>query len=177
MVLRGLAIGLVALFLSACGPASPYVIDQPQPDEIPPGPGLFTGKDGEYVLWGSSKSEEEEQKESRRTDSRGRPVSSVTTPGNRPPVSAPVVQTRARTTAVVHLASYGNVELAQRRWSQIWSEHWQILAGVQPYIDYVSFGGGQPRYHLFGKGLTKEQAEDLCWSLQLRKEYCAVINF
>ncbi len=177
MVLRGLAIGFVVVVLSACGPASPYVIDQPQPDEIPPGPGLFTGKDGEWAIFGRSESEAEEQKESRRTDSRGRPVSSVTTPGNRPPVAAPVTQRGARTNAVVHFASYGNVELAQRRWSQIWSEHWQILAGVQPYIDYVSFGGGQSRYHLFGKGLTKDLADDLCWSLQLRKEYCAVINF
>ncbi len=177
MVLRGLAIGLVALFLSACGPASPYVIDQPQPDEMKPGPGLFSGKDGEYVLWGSSKSEAEEQKESRRTDSPGRPVSRTTTPSNQPPVAAPVPQRGAQTTAVVHFASYGNVELAQQRWSQIWGEHWRMLSGVQPYIDYGSFGGGQSRYHLFGKGLTKEQAEDLCWSLQLRKEYCAVINF
>ncbi|MFQ5765574.1 MAG: hypothetical protein ACE5GT_11645 [Rhodospirillales bacterium] len=177
MVSKGLAIGLVALFLSACGPASPYVIDQPQPDEIPPGRGLFTGKDGEYVLWGSSKSEEEEQKESRRTDSSVRPVSSVTTPYNRPAVAAPVVQSRAGTSAVVHFASYGTVELAERRWSQIWSDHWRVLSGVQPYIDYASVGGSQPRYHLYGKGLTKEQAEDLCWNLQLRKEYCAVINF
>ena len=177
MVLRGIAIGLVALLLAACGPASRYVIDQPQPDEIPPGRGLFTGKDGEYVVWGSWKSEEEEQTSLRRTDSPVRPVSSVTTPGNRMPVAAPVTQRGAQTTYVVHFASYENVELAQQGWSQIWNKHWQMLRGVQPSIDYVSFGGGQSRYHLFGKGLTKERAEDLCWNLQLRKEYCAVINF
>ena len=57
MVAKGLAIGLVALFLSACGPASRYVIDQPQPDEIPPGPGLFSGKDGKFVLYGDSATE------------------------------------------------------------------------------------------------------------------------
>lgn len=50
MVLKGLAIGLVVLFLSACGPASRYDIDQPQPDEIPPGPGVFTGEEGEYII-------------------------------------------------------------------------------------------------------------------------------
>ncbi len=177
MVLRGLAIGLAALFLSACGPASPYVIDQPQPDEMKPGRGLFTGKDGEYVLWGSSKSEEEEQKESRRTDSSARPVSSVTTPDKPVSVAVPTFQRGAQTTYGVHFASYKTVELAEQGWSQIWSKHWQILAGVQSYIDFGSFGGGQSRYHLLGKGLTKEQAEDLCWSLQLRKEYCAVINF
>ena len=52
MVSKGLAIALVALFLSACGPARPYAIDQPQPDEIPPGPGLFTGEQGEWVIIG-----------------------------------------------------------------------------------------------------------------------------
>lgn len=177
MVSKGLAIGLVALFLSACGPASPYVIDQPQPDEIPPGPGFFSGKDGEYVLWGSSQSEEEEQAKPRPTDSSVRPVSRTTTPYNQMPVAAPTFQRGARTTYAVHFASYGNLEQAQQGWSQIWNEHWRMLSGVQPYIDYGSLAGGQSRYHLFGKGLTKEQAEDLCWSLQLRKEYCAVINF
>ena len=51
MISRGLAIGLVALLLSACGLASPYVIDQPQPDEIPPGAGVLTGDEGEWVIW------------------------------------------------------------------------------------------------------------------------------
>ena len=53
MIQKALTVALVALVLSACGPASRYVIDQPQPDEIPPGPGLFTGKDGKFVLYGN----------------------------------------------------------------------------------------------------------------------------
>ncbi len=53
MIRKALTIALVALGLSACGPASRYVIDQPQPDEIPPGPGLFTGKDGKFILYGN----------------------------------------------------------------------------------------------------------------------------
>ncbi len=177
MVLKGFAVGLVAVFLSACGPASPYVIDQPQPDEIPPGRGLFTGKHGEYAILGSSESETEEPTKPRPTNSPVRPVSSAAAPYNRPPVAAPTFQRGAQTTYAVHFASYGNVELAQRGWSQIWSKHWRMLSGVQPYIDYGSFGGGQTRYHLFGKGLTKNQAEDLCWTLQLSNEYCAVVNF
>ncbi len=53
MMQKVLAFALAVLFLSACGPASRYGIDQPQPDEIPPGPGLFSGKDGEFVLYGN----------------------------------------------------------------------------------------------------------------------------
>ncbi|MFQ6017061.1 MAG: hypothetical protein ACE5KF_02600 [Kiloniellaceae bacterium] len=51
MVSKCLAIALVALLLSACGRVSPYVVDQPQPDEIPPGPGLLTGPEGEFVIF------------------------------------------------------------------------------------------------------------------------------
>ena len=54
MMPKLLTFALVALFLSACGPASPYVIDQPQPDEMKPGGGLFSGDDGEFVIYGSS---------------------------------------------------------------------------------------------------------------------------
>ena len=53
MVFKGLAIGLLAYLLSACGPASPYVIDVPQPDQMKPGPGLFSktyGHDGEIYI-------------------------------------------------------------------------------------------------------------------------------
>ena len=53
----------------------------------------------------------------------------------------------------------------------------QILTGVQPYVAYGSLRGGQSRHHLFGKGLTREQAESLCSSLQQRNEYCAVVEF
>ncbi len=52
MIRNALILAVVVMFLSACGRASSYVIDQPQPDEIPPGPGLFSGKDGKFVLYG-----------------------------------------------------------------------------------------------------------------------------
>ncbi len=58
MMPKLLTFALVALFLSACGPASPYVLVQPQPDEMKPGGGLFSGDDGEFVIYGSSLAEQ-----------------------------------------------------------------------------------------------------------------------
>ena len=54
MIRNALAVGFVALLLVACGPAKPLVHDIPQPDEIPPGPGLFSGSDGKLILFGES---------------------------------------------------------------------------------------------------------------------------
>ncbi len=54
MIRNALAVGFVAVLLVACGPAKPLVHDIPQPDEIPPGPGLFSGKDGKLILFGES---------------------------------------------------------------------------------------------------------------------------
>ncbi len=173
--------GRTALLLVAAvglfGCAGGETLDFDDPTNAPPGPGLFSGKDGEFVILGRSKSETEERTDPRPTDSPGGSVSGATTPDNRMPVAAPTIQRGARTPYGVHFASYENAELAQRGWSQIWSKHWRMLSAVQPYIDYGSFGGSQSRYHLFGKGLTKKQAEDLCWGLQLSNEYCAVVNF
>ncbi len=53
MIRKALTVAFVALVLSASGRASSYVIDQPQPDEIPPGHGLFSGEDGKFVLYGT----------------------------------------------------------------------------------------------------------------------------
>ena len=52
MIRKALTLAFVAMLLSACGPARPLVHDIPQPYEIPPGPGLFSGKDGKFVLYG-----------------------------------------------------------------------------------------------------------------------------
>jgi hypothetical protein len=38
----------VLLLLAGCAGMRPF--EPPQPDEIPPGPGLFTGKKGELVI-------------------------------------------------------------------------------------------------------------------------------
>ncbi len=48
-----LACALVALSLSACGQAKPLPWSEiAMPDEMKPGPGLFTGKDGRWVMYG-----------------------------------------------------------------------------------------------------------------------------
>ena len=207
MVFKGLAIGLLASFLSACGPASPYVIDVPQPDKMKPGPGLFSkkyGHDGEIYIVGRPETKAEEERdradrERRRLAGRpGAPVSSpATTPYNPPPAygqppaynqpptygqptaAAPAFQplTPPAANYSVHFASYPSADLAQRGWSQIWNRHAQVLAGIQPYIDYGSLGGGQSGYQLFGRGLSREQADQICRSLRSRNESCAVVAF
>ena len=205
MVSKGLAIGLVVSFLSACGPASPYVIDQPQPDEMKPGPGLFSkkyGKDGEFYLIGSPETEaeqrEREERERRRQAGNPRaPVTGATAPYNpqpaydrpapygQPPTSgqpyaaAPTFQplTPPAANYSVHFASYASADLAHRGWSRMWNRHAQMLAGIQPYIDHGSLGGGQSSYHLFGRGLTRQQADHICRSLRSRNESCTVVAF
>ncbi len=52
-----LAFAFVALLLSACGPARSLVHDVPQPDEMKPGPGVFSGEDGKFVLYRKSATE------------------------------------------------------------------------------------------------------------------------
>ena len=91
--------------------------------------------------------------------------------------AGPPIQAAALTNYGVHFASYGSFDLAQQGWSEIWNKHWQMLTGIQPYIYYGSLRDGQPRHHLYGRGLTKEQAEGLCRNLRQRNEYCAVVTF
>ena len=57
MTRKALALGFVVLLLTACGPAKPLAHDIPQPDESPPGPGLFSGKDGKFILFGASEND------------------------------------------------------------------------------------------------------------------------
>jgi hypothetical protein len=205
MFSKGLAIGLLALLLSACGPASPYEIDQPQPDKMKPGPGLFSkkyGHDGEIYIIGApeSKAEEKDRADRARRRQAGKPQAPTTTATaryspppaygqppayNQPPTysqpyaAAPSFQplTPPAANYSVHFASYASADLAQRGWSQIWNRHAQMLAGIQPYIDYGSLGGGQSSYHLFGKGLSKPRADQICQSLRQRNESCTVVAF
>ena len=48
---KSLICAFVVLGLSACGQAKPLG-EVEQAGEIPPGPGLFSGKDGVYILYG-----------------------------------------------------------------------------------------------------------------------------
>ena len=54
MIRMALAFALISLVVSACGPAKPLVHDIAQPDEMKPGPGLFSGKDGKFILYRDS---------------------------------------------------------------------------------------------------------------------------
>ncbi len=58
---KGLIVVLITLGLAACGKAKPFDY-QPEADEMKPGSGLFSGKDGEFVIFGRSKTESEEPK-------------------------------------------------------------------------------------------------------------------
>ena len=164
-----------------------------------PGPGLFSkkyGKDGEFYLIGSPETEAEERdradRERRRQAGNPRaPVTSATSPYNpqpaynrpapygQPYAAAPTFQplTPPAANYSVHFASYASADLAQRGWSRMWNRHAQVLAGIQPYIDHGSLGGGRSSYHLFGRGLTKARADTICRSLRQRNESCTVVAF
>ncbi len=164
-----------------------------------PGPGLFSkkyGKDGEIYIIGSPGTKAEERDRADRDRRRlagnpGVPVTTATAPYNPPPAynqppaygqpyaAAPAFQplTPPAANYSVHFASYASADLAQRGWSQIWNRHAQMLAGIQPYIDYGSLGGGPSGYQLFGKGLSKARADQICQSLRSRNENCTVVAF
>ncbi|MFQ5915971.1 MAG: hypothetical protein ACE5JS_22580 [Nitrospinota bacterium] len=50
MIGKALALVLLALLLSACASIEPLAFPE-SGDEIPPGPGLFSGPDGEFVIY------------------------------------------------------------------------------------------------------------------------------
>lgn len=47
--MRGLAVAIMLFTLSACAGGEPLA--PTKVDEIPSGPGMFTGKDGEFVIY------------------------------------------------------------------------------------------------------------------------------
>ncbi len=95
-----------------------------------------------------------------------------------PPLSSQVSQPGPYATHGVHLGSYENATVANYGWTQIWSQHWKVLQGVQASIEYGTVGsGGAPGYNLYGKGLTKDQAHGLCRNLLARQASCTVVNF
>ncbi len=53
---NGLIVVLLALGLAACGNAKPFEYQQ-EADEMKPGSGLFSGKKGKFVIFGSSPEE------------------------------------------------------------------------------------------------------------------------
>ncbi len=57
---NGLIVVLVTLGLAACGKAKPF--DTVPAGEMKPGAGLFSGKDGGFVIYGKPSAEPAEQK-------------------------------------------------------------------------------------------------------------------
>lgn len=53
MIGKALTLVLLALLLSACASIEPMAYP-PAADEIPPGPGLFSGPDGEFTIYRKS---------------------------------------------------------------------------------------------------------------------------
>ncbi len=58
---NGLIVVLVTLGLAACGKAKPFDY-VPEADEMKPGSGLFSGKKGEFFIFGSPGTRSEEPK-------------------------------------------------------------------------------------------------------------------
>ncbi len=57
--MRGLIVALIAFCLAACGSAEPFGY---RPiSEIPAGPGLFSGADGQFVIYRSTTTEPRER--------------------------------------------------------------------------------------------------------------------
>lgn len=48
---RSLLIGVLLLALGACTSDREVTAQNKKPDEIPPGPGVFSGEDGEFVIY------------------------------------------------------------------------------------------------------------------------------
>jgi len=46
-----LLIGVLLLALCACANKGEVTAQNNKPDEIPPGPGVFSGEDGEFVIY------------------------------------------------------------------------------------------------------------------------------
>ena len=63
---NGLIVVLLALGLAACGNAKPFEYQQ-EADEMKPGLGLFSGKKGKFVIFGSSGTKSEERKPREKT--------------------------------------------------------------------------------------------------------------
>ena len=102
---------------------------------------------------------------------------SATLPRVAPSPSVPVVDLGAQPIHGVHFASYESLELAQDGWKDIWKKHWRLLADAVPRIEYDDSTLGNDRYKLYGRGLTKAQADDLCRNLEQLDEGCSVVQF
>jgi hypothetical protein len=97
--------------------------------------------------------------------------------GTLAPAAGALVQPVAMTDHGVRLGAYESADGAQQGWTQIWGQYWQQLSGVQPQMVPAQAAGGQPQYHLYGRGLTRERAENLCFVMQQSGQPCEAVRF
>lgn len=93
-----------------------------------------------------------------------------------PPAAAPTIVSPTQLTYGILLASYESRDEALLGSLAIWGKHPQILSGIKMAIMFGSFNDAQNQHHVYGEGLTNEQAIDLCERLQEQNEYCTVIQ-
>ena len=77
----------------------------------------------------------------------------------------------------VLFASYDSVAQAGEGWKQTWNQHWSVLSGVTPYIEYGTVGNSATRYNLYGKTATRDKASRLCQDLRQRGTGCTMVYF
>lgn len=104
--------------------------------------------------------------------------SAVTTaPSTQTPAAAPALQPVAMSEYGVRFGAYESPDGAQRGWAEIWNQYWQQLSGMEPQMVTSQASGGATRYHLYGRGLTRERAESLCFYLQQSGQPCEAVRF
>ncbi|MCZ6523422.1 MAG: SPOR domain-containing protein [Alphaproteobacteria bacterium] len=93
------------------------------------------------------------------------------------PAAAPALQPVAMAEYGVRFGAYQSPDGAQRGWQEIWKQYWQQLSGMEPQMVTSQTSGGAPQYHLYGRGLTRERAESLCFYLQQSGQPCEAVRF
>jgi len=97
--------------------------------------------------------------------------------GAQAPAAGRVVQPAAMAAYGVRLGAYQSADGAQQGWAEIWGRYWQQLSGVQPQLAPAQAAGGQPQYHLYGRGLTRARAENLCFVMRQSGQPCEAVRF
>ncbi len=77
----------------------------------------------------------------------------------------------------VLFASYDSVAQARQGWNQIWNQHWSVLSGVTPYIEYGTVGNSATRFNLYGKTTTRDHASRLCKGIRRGGTGCTLVYF
>lgn len=77
----------------------------------------------------------------------------------------------------VHLASYRQVETAERGWRELSTQYGDILSGLSPVIVAADVAGKGTFQRLLAGSISSDaDARDICRRLQARGAYCAVVR-